>query len=309
MRYYENKFPEIDEYVVVKVQNIEEMGAYVSLLEYDNIEGMIQFTELSRRRIRSVSKLIRVGKTEICVVLRVDKEKGNIDLSKRRVNPEDVGPCELKYNKAKSVHNIMRHIAEVTNQDLEQLYKDIAWPLYKEFGHAHDAFRLALKEPERVFKNCKFTKEETKKQLMQLLEHRMRAQPIKLRADIEVTCFASEGIDAIKEALKDGERAMAQLQQKDSSDSPIRIQLIAPPLYVMITTTGDQQAGIAIMDKGIEAIKQKILLKQGSIVIRNSPRMVSAKDDHSLNQLMESLRDKDEELQEPDEEDEEVIGM
>jgi translation initiation factor 2 subunit 1 len=37
------------------------MGAYVQLLEYDNIEGMILLSELTRRRIRSVSKLIKVG--------------------------------------------------------------------------------------------------------------------------------------------------------------------------------------------------------------------------------------------------------
>ena len=38
--------------------------------------GMILLSELSRRRIRSINKLIRVGRTEIVVVLRVDKEKG-----------------------------------------------------------------------------------------------------------------------------------------------------------------------------------------------------------------------------------------
>jgi len=31
---------------------------------------------LSRRRIRSVNKLVRIGKTEPVVVIRVDKEKG-----------------------------------------------------------------------------------------------------------------------------------------------------------------------------------------------------------------------------------------
>ena len=36
------------------------MGAYVQLLEYDNVEGMILLSELTRRRIRSVSKLIKV---------------------------------------------------------------------------------------------------------------------------------------------------------------------------------------------------------------------------------------------------------
>ena len=55
---------------------IAEMGAYVKLLEYDNIGGMILLSELSRRRIRSIQKLIRVGRNEVVVVLRVDKEKG-----------------------------------------------------------------------------------------------------------------------------------------------------------------------------------------------------------------------------------------
>lgn len=37
---------------------------------------MILLSELSRRRIRSIQKLIRVGRNEVVVVMRVDKEKG-----------------------------------------------------------------------------------------------------------------------------------------------------------------------------------------------------------------------------------------
>ena len=92
MRYYEQRYPEVDELVMVQVRQIAEMGAYVKLvslfvdrsgrsshvlqLEYDNIEGMILLSELSRRRIRSIQKLIRVGRNEVVVVLRVDREKG-----------------------------------------------------------------------------------------------------------------------------------------------------------------------------------------------------------------------------------------
>lgn len=63
---------------MVNVRSIAEMGAYVHLLEYNNIEGMILLSELSRRRIRSINKLIRVGKTEPVVVIRVDKDKGRL---------------------------------------------------------------------------------------------------------------------------------------------------------------------------------------------------------------------------------------
>lgn len=37
---------------------------------------MILLSELSRRRIRSINKLVRVNRTEIVMVIRVDKEKG-----------------------------------------------------------------------------------------------------------------------------------------------------------------------------------------------------------------------------------------
>jgi len=36
---YENVFPEVDSIVMVQVTSIAEMGAYVQLLEYNNIEG------------------------------------------------------------------------------------------------------------------------------------------------------------------------------------------------------------------------------------------------------------------------------
>jgi ribosomal protein S1 len=76
-RFYEQQYPETDEVVVVNVTDIGEMGAYVTLLEYDNIEGMILLSELSRKRIRSINKLVRINRNEVVMVLRVDKEKGH----------------------------------------------------------------------------------------------------------------------------------------------------------------------------------------------------------------------------------------
>lgn len=55
---------------------ITDIGVYVSLLEYNGIHGFIPASELSRRRIRSIPKLVQVGKIEPSVVTRVDEEKG-----------------------------------------------------------------------------------------------------------------------------------------------------------------------------------------------------------------------------------------
>ena len=46
-RFYSQKFPEVDDVVMVNVRSIAEMGAYVHLLEYNNIEGIIPLFFLS----------------------------------------------------------------------------------------------------------------------------------------------------------------------------------------------------------------------------------------------------------------------
>merc|ERR1719393_570913 len=120
-RFYEQKYPEIDDAVMVMVKRVAEMGAYVQLLEYQNVEGMILLSELSKRRIRSVAKLIRVGRIEVCSVLRVDHEKGYIDLSKKRVSPEDAQKAEEWYAKSKAVHSIMRHVSSQTEVPVQEL--------------------------------------------------------------------------------------------------------------------------------------------------------------------------------------------
>jgi len=277
-RFYEEKYPEVDSYVMVNVKQIAEMGAYVKLLEYDNIDGMILLSELSRRRIRSIQKLIRIGRNEVVIVLRVDKEKGYIDLSKRRVSPEDVVKCEERYNKSKAVHSIMSTVAKKENKDLETLYEQLAWPLYAKYGHAYDAFKAALNEPEKVFEGLEMT-EVTKEELLNNIKRRLTPQPIKIRADIEVTCFDYEGIDAIKTAFKEAEAVSL-------SEVPIRVKLVAPPLYVMITNALDKQLGIETMEKAIAVLEESIKKNNGNMVTKMSPKAVTEADDMELDQLL-----------------------
>ena len=74
------------------------------------------------------------------------------------------------------------------------------------------------------------------------------------RADIAVTCFAYEGIDAIRDALLAGCDA-------GTAECPIRIKLLETPIYVMTTMTLDKDLGIAALQAGIDAITAKIQVR------------------------------------------------
>jgi len=287
-RMYESKYPEVDDLAIVQVKNVAEMGAYVSLLEYNNIEGMILLSELSRRRIRSINKLIRVGRTEIVVVLRVDKEKGYIDLSKRRVSPEDIVKCEEKFNKSKAVHSIMRHVSETCKVRLEELYQIFGWDLYKRFGHAYDAFKLAVSQADKVLGGYKLS-EPVQKSLLQNIKRRLTPQAIKIRADLEVTCFSKDGIDAIKAALRAGEAVSIP-------EMSVKIKLVAPPLYVMMTTSLNKEKGIALLTESCQVIADTVKARGGDLNIKTEPRAVSERDDRLLAALMETLDKQNQEV-------------
>ncbi|KAL7794474.1 translation initiation factor 2, alpha subunit [Trichoderma ceciliae] len=278
-RFYEEKYPEIDSFVMVNVKQIAEMGAYVKLLEYDNIDGMILLSELSRRRIRSIQKLIRVGRNEVVVVLRVDKEKGYIDLSKRRVSPEDIVKCEERYNKSKMVHSIMRHVAEKTQAPIESLYESIAWPLNRRYGHAIDAFKLSITNPE-VWDEIQFPNQVVDDELKLYISKRLTPQPTKVRADVEVTCFGYEGIDAVKAALRTAEA-------KNTETMQVKVRLVSPPLYVLTSTCLDKALGITRLEEAIVDIRTSIDAAGGNLTVKMEPKAVTESDDAELQALME----------------------
>jgi len=264
---------------MVKVIQIAEMGAYVKLLEYDNIDGMILLSELSRRRIRSIQKLIRVGRDEVVVVLRVDQEKGYIDLSKRRVSPEDIVRCEERYNKSKMVHSIMRHVAEKTETPLETLYTTIGWPLNRKFGHAIDAFKLSITNQD-VWADLEFPSQAVKAELQSYIGKRLTPAPTKVRADVEVTCFGYDGIDAIKEAL-------AKAESKSTKEAQIKVKLVSPPLYVLTSQCLDKQVGIDALEAAIVEVTASIVKYDGGkCFVKMAPKAVTESDDAELQALM-----------------------
>ncbi|XP_010915882.1 eukaryotic translation initiation factor 2 subunit alpha homolog isoform X2 [Elaeis guineensis] len=320
-RMYEARYPEVDMAVMIQVKNIADMGAYVSLLEYNNIEGMILFSELSRRRIRSVSSLIKVGRQEPVMVLRVDREKGYIDLSKRRVSEEDIQACEERYNKSKLVHSIMRHVAETLDLDLEDLYIHVGWPLYRKYGHAFEAFKLIVMDPDSVLDSLtREVKEvgpdgqevtkivpamtpEVKDALVKNIRRRMTPQPLKIRADIEMKCFQFDGVLHIKEAMRKAEAA-------GNDDCPVKIKLVAPPLYVLTTQTLDKEQGISILNNAVKACTEEIDHHKGKLTVKEAPRAVSERDDKLLAEHMAKLQSASEEVDgDEGSEDEEDTGM
>ena len=106
---------------------------------------MLLSSELSRKRVNYVKRLIKERREEVLRVLRIDPQKGFFDLSKKSVKVEEIEEFKETYLKSKTVHGIMKLLSVKAKQPIEELYEMFCWPLYKKYGHAYIAFKIALK--------------------------------------------------------------------------------------------------------------------------------------------------------------------
>lgn len=204
-----------------------------------------------------------------------------------------VQKCEDKFAKSKLVHTIMRHVAETTGTELEDLYTQIGWPLYKMFGHAHDAFRQMItdEESDAVFERLKneyhggkdipILTPDVKEGLLKNIRRRLTPQPIKIRADVEMTCFNYDGIEHIKAAMK-----AAQACSTDTNE--IKMRLVAPPLYVLTTMTLNKARGIELLNEAVVACQKSIESNKGQMRVKEAARAVSEKEERALQEELEA---------------------
>ena len=140
--------------------------------------------------------------------------------------------------------------------------------------------------------------ESVRKELEANIARRLTPQPVKIRADVEVSCFGYEGIDAVKNALREGESVSTE-------NIPIKIKLVAPPLYVLVTHSTDKNGGIALLEQALERISESIQKSDGKVIVKMKPKTVSAVEDEELAQLMARVEKENTEVQGDDDSDEE----
>ena len=190
-------------------------------------------------------------------MLNVDPKKGYIDLSKKQVKADAIEECKKRYSNSKKVEDIVKKLAVHTNNTMETIYKKLIWPLYKTHKHALEALQEILAGNNSILDGLK-VEENIKEELMKILKEKLVPQPLKIRADFKLTCYTFEGIEAIKEALMNGEK-------KGTEKIPIKFTILGSPLYECSLTAINKEEGINLMNQALEEVKnnlEEVLLEE-----------------------------------------------
>ena len=239
----------------------------VSLLEYDEISGLLLIREITKDKAFYANRYLSVGNELVLRVIKVIPERKFISLSKIRVNPEEREKCKNKYNRAKIVYGICKLLSVKVNKPLLYLYQNIVWPLNKEHNKAYHIFKILAEgnNHERIMKKLEIN-EKIKEELINIIKIRFETKSIKIRSVIKLTCYNFYGIDAIKESLLNGEKI-------GTEKLPIKFKIIGSPLYECIINTVDKYRndGIILMDQALLEVQNNIENRGGTFELCTTP--------------------------------------
>lgn len=262
-RMYPNIQPQVNDVVMTKVLDYNNSRVRVSLLEY-NINGMIMIRDLSKKRVRSVRKEVKVNdEFPACVVLI---QNGEIDLSKRNLTDNEIEVCQDRYRKSKLVKSIFNQVSHIEKVELRYLYENVGYPLHERYGHTLDGFKRIVFNKE-TFDDLEI-KDNVRKELIRCIARRFSLREIKMQSLIDLTCFKFEGVKAIKAALLKGDSL-------NTKDIPVKINLSSSPTYLITVVSSSITDAIKKITEVTEIIKKEIEERGGDFSVRQSPEIVS----------------------------------
>ncbi len=194
------ELPEIGEIVLATITKLTDHGAYVTLDEYNNMQGFLHVSEIAPGWVRSVSKFVREGEKKVLLVKKVNPNRSEIDLSLKQVSKEQQKKKLLevkRIEKGKTLLQAVKDAAALSDKELEKLEDSI----FSKYDFAYDAFLDVVTKGISVLDELKLPK----KILSAIEEASSKIKPpsVEIRGICEITCNQSNGIDVIKNAILD----------------------------------------------------------------------------------------------------------
>ncbi len=198
MLYQRKGIPEENEIVLCKVTKIYPNSVFVDLLEYGK-PGMVHISEVSPGRIRNLRDFVSEGRQIVCKVLRIDREKGHIDLSLRRVNSTQQHEKLDEIKQELKAENLIKAIAAKLKQPLEKIYTEITNKVFTEYSYLHLCFKAVVnKEVDLVKLGLSPALAE---ELKTAILDKFRPPKVIIKGEIVLHTYANEGVEKVKKIL------------------------------------------------------------------------------------------------------------
>lgn len=246
-------WPEEGELVVCSVANVKNFGAFVTLDEYENKEGFIHIAEVSSGWIKYIRDYVREGQKVVCKVLRVDKEKGHIDLSLKAVNEHQRRDKIQEWKNEQKAENLLGIVAKRLDKTPAQCWDEFGYDLLDAFGTLYRAFEECVMDEhaleEEGFKGAWV------KVFVEVARENIVPPYVTIDGYLEATDYAPDGAVHLKDSLVKA--------AKEDGTVTVKVQYIGAPRYRLVVRAPDYKTAEDEMEKAAARVSKALETKGG----------------------------------------------
>lgn len=237
--------PEMNELVMCTVKRITPYAAWCDLDEY-GVEGMIHVSEAAGKWVHDIREFVKPGKQYVAKVVRIEADRNIVNLSLKRVYKKDEKDKINSYRRAQQAEKMLEMAGKLLKKDVDKAYEEVGFLLQDKFGELFTAFEEARREPS-VLEEAGVPKKWVEA-LQPIIEKAIKEKEIVLKADIDMKSYEGDGIERVKQAAAELEKA------------GLKVSYISAPRYMAEVTSKDpkedEKKMLAVLDSLAQKSKQ-----------------------------------------------------
>jgi translation initiation factor 2 subunit 1 len=235
-------FPEEGDVVICRVKKVLPHCVFAELEEYEGREGMLHISEISSRWVKHIRDYAREGQRLICKVLKVDKRKGYIDLSLKRVTQGErkakLGEWKLELRMRK----LLEFIAKKFGKGVEETYQEVGSKIVQKYGALYPLVDRVRKGGKKAIEELKLSKR-WKDEIFKAVVQHIKETRVELGGEFRIRCFESDGARRIRELLKQC-KSIALKQGVE-----LELKYLGTPRYKFTLFANDYKEGEAALKR------------------------------------------------------------
>ena len=242
MLFKKQGFPEEGDLVLCTVTSVQFHSVFVDLDEYGK-GGMIHISEVSPGRIRNIRDFVKEGKKVVCKVLRINQEKGYIDLSLRRANEGEKRRKIDEIKREQNAEKIVEIAALKIGVKTEQLYSEISEKVRDNYASFYQFFEEISKDS----KNAEALGIDNKhlKIIEEVVKQRIKPSEVEIKGKLKITTYNPDGINVIRDSLR---------KAQDSVSGRVSINYLGSGLFRFMIKAPDYKEAEKLMKTATDTV-------------------------------------------------------
>ena len=255
-------FPREGAFIMGRVVDIQDQYIYVDLPDYEGLtsekiaRGMIHISEISSRWVKNIRSIVRIGQRLVLRVLKVVPDKGQIDLSLRRVNSAQKELIAKEHKYANKFENLLQFLTETEGIDLtlDQAYELLGWPIKDQFDLYQETLEALKEEGQEILDEFDNISDNIKKAFLKIIEENVEVSTVNIKGKIKLTNRSGDGITKIKETLTN----IMKVVPKPKATRNINLSYLGAPFYRIDITSKDYLDAEGILSDAIEVLENSV---------------------------------------------------